>query len=84
MHKVTYTCGKPFECFQCDKGFSQTNGLMDHILKHIGENTNQRGLCNKIHSSNSDLKVHMVNHYGEESLECWKCSLERRIVAHTD
>ena len=65
---ITRTGEKPHQCVHCDKYFSRTRDMLQHIRRiHAGEKSQTCCHCKKSFFDNRDLKRHMHNKHRKEN-----------------
>ncbi|XP_060094004.1 zinc finger protein ZFP2-like [Heteronotia binoei] len=72
-HQRTQIGGKPFECSECGKRFSQSGDLLLHQRIHTGEKPFQCSECGKRFRLSGTLEQHLRIHAGEKAFECTEC-----------
>ena len=65
-HSHIHTGSKPYQCTQCDKGFSNRGSLWVHVKQHEVDKPYACSECHKTFSHSSHLSVHKRLHTGEK------------------
>ncbi|QIV94662.1 C2H2-type zinc finger protein [Allofrancisella frigidaquae] len=86
-----HTKEKKHKCKVCDKRFTKTSNLKQHMLIHTGERPFECKDCGQCFTQQSNLKQHMLIHTGERPFQCKDCgkcftdssNLKRHILIHT-
>ncbi|KAJ8667876.1 hypothetical protein QAD02_009539, partial [Eretmocerus hayati] len=73
---------KVYPCDLCDKRFSRTSILKDHLKTHTGEGLIPCKLCGKKFSQKSNLQRHMIVHKDERPFTCTSCDASFKIKSN--
>ena len=64
---------RSYTCFVCNREFSKSSHLKDHMLTHTGEKPYVCNICGKGVTVRSSLKKHLYTHSGERPYICKIC-----------
>lgn len=76
VHVKSHLSNKPFQCFQCNKGFLNASSLATHTKSHTGPTavTCPIDSCGKEFRDNNLLEEHMMTHRQSMLYQCSLCS----------
>jgi len=72
-NQQVHTGLKLYPCQYCDRSFTNSTTLKNHLRVHTPGNPYSCQLCNKSFLQSSNLKIHMRSHSGEKNYKCSQC-----------
>lgn len=64
---------RPYQCAQCDKSFTQSGHLVNHLRLHDGEKPYRCSVCNRRFTQSGHLASHAKMHNSSRGHECGIC-----------
>ena len=69
----THSLKKPYQCDQCQKGFTERKNLFRHLRTHGGKKPYECDQCHKTFTERKNLFRHERTHSGERPFKCDQC-----------
>ncbi|XP_063688811.1 zinc finger protein 260-like [Bolinopsis microptera] len=89
--KSVHESERPYKCTHCDKTFTRSNNLQEHLRTHTGSRPYVCSYCDKSFARSSILHIHMRTHTKIKPFQCSVCpaafshsnSLQAHLRRHT-